>query len=152
MRVCSLAGIIYQGLGSYSDLGAGGTDQGLAQIIRRGIANTLLSHSFRTDKNVWQLLAYLKTLNVGAAAASSIGNADSGKTIFANHCSSCHQVNGNAGEIGPDLSNIRATRFLPLLAQKIRHASSYIMSAYSGGFITNGYEPVTLVTERKFEE
>jgi len=34
----------------------------------------------------------------------------------------------------------------PLLAHKIRHASAYILSVYAGGYVIDGYQPVTLVT------
>ena len=125
---------------------AGETDQQLAQIIRRGVPNTLLTHSFGTDKSVWAILAYLKTLNVGSNNPLASGDAAKGKNIFVARCNGCHEVNGSGGNLGPELSQVGSARSLPFLAEKIRHASSYIMDAYSGGNVTDGYQPVTLVT------
>jgi putative heme-binding domain-containing protein len=124
---------------------AGETVQELAQTIRRGVPNTLLRHSFGPDSNVWSMLAYLKTLNVATSNAGPSGDSNNGRAIFAARCANCHDAN-SGGVLGPDLSQIGSSRSKPFLAQKIRHASSYIMDEYSGGVVTEGYQPVTLIT------
>jgi putative heme-binding domain-containing protein len=123
----------------------GGTDQQLFQYVRRGLPNTLLPHSFGPDDEVWNILAYLHPLE-DREADRQTGDIELGKKIFDQYCSTCHQVNGHGGRLGPDLSRVASTRLRPLLEQKIRHASSYIMSVYQGGAITEGYQPVVLVT------
>ena len=147
-RCASCHGEDAKGTDSGSDLtgvwAAGGSDQQLASAIRRGVSNTLLPHSFGPDQSVWQILAYLKTLDA-ARAALPAGDAGKGKALFAARCHVCHQVNGSGGDLGPDLSEIGSARSRPLLAQKIRHPSSYIYAAYSGGNVTDGYQAVTLV-------
>src|SRR5262249_15786167 len=62
------------------------------------------------------------------------------------NCIQCHQVNGRGGRLGPDLSRLGASRSRAVLAHKIRHASSYIMNAYTLNYVIDGYQPVTLVT------
>jgi cytochrome c oxidase cbb3-type subunit 3 len=149
-RCASCHGADAKGTDRASDLAgvwsAGETDQELAQIVRRGVANTLLPHSFGPDKNVWQILAYLKTLNTRPSSATPLGDPGEGKSVFAVRCAGCHEVNGSGGNLGPDLTHVGSARSRPFLAQKIRHPSSYIMAVYSGGNVTDGYQPITLVT------
>ena len=148
-RCASCHGADAKGTDRGSDLtgvwAAGETAQELAQAIRRGVPNTLLRHSFGPDRNVWSILAYLRTLNVDTSNAGPSGDSNNGRAIFAARCANCHDAN-SGGVLGPDLSQIGSSRSKPFLAQKIRHASSYIMDAYSGGNVTDGYQPVTLTT------
>ncbi|PYS31578.1 MAG: hypothetical protein DMG11_00890 [Acidobacteria bacterium] len=136
MRCASCHGMDAKGTPAGSDLSAlwtaGGKDQTLFPSIRRGFPNTLKPHSFGPDKDIWAILAYLRTL-------------DSGTSTIENR-SVCHQVNGSGGRLGPDLSQPVSRRSRPVLAHKIRHASSYIMSVNAGGFVIESYQPVTLVT------
>jgi putative heme-binding domain-containing protein len=125
---------------------AGGTDQQLLQSIRRGLPNTLKPHSFGPETEARAILEYLRTLDAGRSGANPLGDVPNGERIFGANCSACHQVNGRGGRLGPDLSRVGASRSRPVLAHKIRHASSYIMSVYAGGYVMDGYQPVTLVT------
>jgi len=125
---------------------AGGADQQIYQSFRRGLANTLKPHSFGPEKDMGDILAYLRTLDRGDSAARPAGNAENGERVFRANCSSCHQINDGGGRLGPDLSKVGAARSRPALAHKIRHASSYIFSIYAGGYVLEGYQPVTIVT------
>ena len=128
----------------------GGADQPLFRTIRRGIPNTLKPHSFGPDKEVWAILAYLSTLDVGPeqtlTASDAEGNTAIGERLFGTNCEVCHSVNGRGGQLGPDLSLVGSRRSPAALAHKIRHASSYIASIYEGGYVVESYQPVTLVT------
>lgn len=123
-----------------------GDDQSLFQMIRRGIPNTLKPHSFGPDREVWATLAYLSTLDAGPEQTLPSNDAAAGERLFWNECGVCHSVNGRGGQVGPDLSRVGSRRSPAALAHKIRHASSYIASIYEGGYVTEGYQPVTLVT------
>ena len=123
----------------------GPSDVQVFQTARRGVPNTLLSHSFGPDEDLWSILAYLRTVSSMTPAAAS-GRADNGERIFSANCRGCHQVAGHGGHLGPDLSRVGSNRSRALLAHKIRHASSYFMSVYQGGVVLDGFQPVTLVT------
>ncbi len=148
-RCASCHGADAKGTAAGSDLtglwAAGATDQQLFVNIRRGLPNTLKPHSFGPDSEVSAILAYLRTLNT-APSPKPAGDAQNGERIFSANCSTCHQVNGRGGRLGPDLSRVGSSRLRPALAHKIRHASSYIMSVYAGGYVMDGYQPVTLIT------
>src|SRR5262249_44935849 len=81
------------GGGDLSDFwSTGGTNQTIFQPFRRGFPNTLKPHSFGPDDEVWNVMAYLKTLDTGRAATA--GNITNGERLFNANCIQCHQVNG----------------------------------------------------------
>ncbi len=118
---------------------AGGTDDRMFDIVRRGVPGTEMTAAdpLRVpDKDIWQVLAYLRTLSAVPPAAPA-GDAANGERIFRASCSGCHMVNGRGGQLGPDLSRIGSGRPRAGLLSKLRGSTDVIRP---------GYEPVTLVT------
>ena len=118
---------------------AGGTDGRMFDIVRSGVPGTEMIAADPTrvfDKDIWQVLAYVRTL-AAVPSAPPTGDAANGERIFRANCSTCHRVNGRGGQLGPDLSRIGSARPRTGLAAKVRGTSA---------FIRPGYEPVTLVT------
>jgi putative heme-binding domain-containing protein len=87
------------------------------------------------DHEVWQILAYLRTLAAPAPTDAPRGNAENGEKIFRASCASCHRVNGAGGRLGPDLSRIGSARSREALVGRIRRGAEDFRQ---------GYEPVTL--------
>jgi putative heme-binding domain-containing protein len=118
---------------------SGRTDGGLFLTLRNGVPNTEMpSVGPRTsDHEVWQILAYLRTLAAPAATDPPRGNAENGERIFRANCASCHRVNGRGGRLGPDLSRVGAARSREVMVRRIRGAVEE-----NGA----GYAPVTLTT------
>jgi putative heme-binding domain-containing protein len=118
---------------------AGGTDDRMFDIVRRGVPGTEMTGADPqrvVDRDIWQTLAYVRTLSAVPTSAP-IGDAVNGERIFRTNCTSCHRVNGRGGQLGPDLSRIGSARPRGGLLSKIRGSSD---------FIRPGYEAVTLVT------
>jgi len=118
---------------------AGGTDDRMFDIVRRGVPGTEMTAADPQrvlDRDIWQVLAYVRTLS-GVPAVASTGDARNGEQVFRTNCSSCHRVNGRGGQLGPDLSRIGSGRPRAGLLRKLRGSSD---------FIRPGYEPVTIVT------
>ena len=118
---------------------AGGTDDRMFDIVRSGVPGTEMIGADPQrvlDKDIWQMLAYIRTLSAVPPAAPT-GDAANGERVFRANCSSCHRVNGRGGQLGPDLSRIGSARPRAGLSSKIRGSSDVIRP---------GYEPVTLVT------
>src|SRR6266540_655443 len=118
---------------------AGNTDDRLFDIVRRGVPGTEMTPADPQrvpDRDIWQVLAYLRTMSA-VPAAPPTGDAANGERLFRANCSSCHMVNGRGGHLGPDLSRIGPGRPRAGLQSKLRGASDVIRP---------GYEPVTLVT------
>jgi len=119
---------------------AGGTDDRMFDVVRRGVPGTEMPPADPQrvlDKEIWQVLAYVRTLAAVPPAAAT-GDAANGERVFRANCASCHIVNGRGGQLGPDLSRIGAGRPRAGLHAKLRGSSD---------FIRPGYEPVTLVTK-----
>jgi putative heme-binding domain-containing protein len=116
-------------------------DPAMFRIIRFGVPGTEMPAGGPTtmpDKEVWKIIAYLRTL-AGSREAPHAGNPANGETIFwqGAGCGRCHWVQGRGGRLGPDLSRIGAARSQAFLAAKIRNPNERL---------TRGYEPVTVVT------
>jgi putative heme-binding domain-containing protein len=90
----------------------GSADADLFRAIRSGIRGTqMVPFGGLSDTQVWQLVAYLRSLDpaarAGVAPASGAGDASAGEALFFGRagCASCHEVNARGGIVGPDLSN-----------------------------------------------
>jgi putative heme-binding domain-containing protein len=120
---------------------SGRTDQGLFDTVRSGVSNTEMP-AFRaprtSDREIWQMLAYLRTLATPAPTEPPPGDAENGAVVFATHCSSCHRVNADGGRLGPDLSRIGAARAREVLVARIRHGIEIPRP---------GFQPVTITPE-----
>ena len=119
----------------------GRTDAGLFQTLRTGVPNTEMPalDAVRTrDVELWQILAYLRTLAAPAASDPPRGNAQNGERVFRANCASCHQVNGKGGRLGPDLSRIGGARARDAIVNRIIGAAEGSRA---------GYEPVTLTPQ-----
>ena len=118
---------------------SGYTDERLFGLVRRGVPGTEMTPADPlrvSDREIWQMLAYLDTLRAAPATPAS-GDAQNGERIFRSTCSSCHMVNGRGGQLGPDLSRVGSGRSRPVLLNKVRGTSDTVRP---------GYEAVTVVT------
>ncbi len=89
-------------------------DQELFSFIKNGVKGTAMPAFSLPDEQIWQLAAFVRSLNAPAINLPVQGDVSSGKAIFfgKGECSSCHMVRGQGGYLGPDLSDIGATRRL----------------------------------------
>lgn len=80
--------------------------------IRYGIPGTAMAPvSSLNDKRAWQVVAYLKTLTVAPGSMKVNGDPAKGKELYeSNGCATCHEIDGQGGAVGPDLSDIGAMR------------------------------------------
>ena len=117
---------------------SGRTEESLYPLVRAGVPGTEMPPAgvFLQEPDTWKVLMYLRTLGVPPAPAPH-GNAENGERIFRARCSSCHQVNGRGGVLGPDLSRIGIARTPAALTRQVRGAVEDFRT---------GYEPVTVTT------
>lgn len=91
----------------------GGSDGALHQTISRGVPGTEMPGIYFDGVEVWQLVAYVKSLSTSREANAPTGDAVAGRKIYSvRGCSGCHRVSGEGGRSGPDLSNIGGSRSL----------------------------------------
>lgn len=85
------------------------TDNGLFSVISRGVEGTPMPafRRARGDQEVWQVIAYLRSLT-GGPRVEVPGDPAAGERIFRGkgECTRCHMVDGEGGIFGPDLSRV----------------------------------------------
>ncbi len=86
-------------------------DDGLFNTIKKGVPGADMPPSNLADGELWQLVAFVRSINAPAVEQNVPGNTDAGSSIFWGKagCHNCHQIRGRGGLSGPDLSNIGAT-------------------------------------------
>lgn len=117
--------------------GAGATDERVFQLIRQGVAGSIMPASTAPDSEIRALVAYLKALGTADGRDPTRGSAAPGEVTFWRSCGGCHRVGPRGGRLGPDLTRIGMTLSADALRTAIRRASAAIVP---------GYQSVTLVT------
>lgn len=89
-------------------------DPELFGFIKNGVKGTAMPAFSLPDEQIWQLAAFVRSLNSPAANVPVQGDVSGGEAVFfgKGNCSSCHMIRGRGGYLGPDLSNIGNTRRL----------------------------------------
>jgi len=96
------------------------SNQQLFAVIQDGIEGTEMPEGWQmTDREIWQVAGYVRSLGRTAAAISK-GDAKRGEAIYAAQgCAGCHIVQGQGGSLGPELTEIGARRSPEYLRQAL---------------------------------
>jgi putative heme-binding domain-containing protein len=114
----------------------GASDESAFSIIRNGVPGSSMPPSAAPDNELWAIVAHLRNISVMPPLATT-GDAERGRTVFAAECAGCHQVRGEGGALGPDLTTVGATRSRAALTTALRDPSAAIEL---------GFRAVTAVT------
>ena len=88
----------------------GNSDRAIFMNILTGIPNTGMPSVRLSDQEMWQIVAFVRSLRAPAEMAET-GDPDAGRALYARHdCGRCHFVSGAGGRLGPELSTIGWTR------------------------------------------
>ena len=107
----------------------GASDESAFAVIRSGVAGSSMPPSVAPDNELWAIVAYLRSISVMPPLDTS-GDARRGRELFASECSSCHQVRGSGGALGPDLTNIAAIRSRAALTEAVRDPSAAVVLGF----------------------
>ena len=108
----------------------GETDAALLKNISDGISGTEMPGLFYSPDRVWQVVAYIRSLN-SASGAKPSGDSGRGRTVFREKkCTQCHRVAGEGGRLGPDLTLIGGTRSLNHLRQALLDPNADVRQRY----------------------
>jgi len=109
----------------------GSTDADLFRNITDGIPGTAMPDVFFSADQVWQIVAYVRSLSAQADATRPPGDASRGAALFRSQgCTGCHLVNGEGRAMGPDLSVIGSQRPAAYLRESIVDPSAKVLREY----------------------
>ena len=111
-----------------ADLRYGGTNQELANVIAEGIPGTEMPAFFFNGRQLGQLVAFVQSLRQSSQQVQVKGNSEAGAALFRGKggCLRCHQVNGEGGRQGPDLSQVGARRSPDHLKTSLLDPNQYV--------------------------
>lgn len=126
------------------------------QVISNGIPGTAMPANGTngqgvgmTDEEIWQLIAYIRSVEV-KSAAQPLGSATRGKELFYGdaNCSLCHMVEGRGGRIGPDLTAVGGSRTRAAIVDSVRNPSQRLAWGLTEATkeFPQEYESITAVT------
>jgi metallo-beta-lactamase class B len=127
------------------------TDAALVKILENGIPNTNMPRIRRfTDTEMRQLVAYIRSLG-RVAEVKLPGDPKKGADVYRGlGCAGCHIINGQGGNLGPDLSDIGFLRGGAYLKQSVVDPSAAlpkgVMQIPSRGYAE--YLPLRVVTKK----
>jgi cytochrome c oxidase cbb3-type subunit 3 len=109
----------------------GGSDADLYRNISNGIPGTAMPDAFFDGSQIWQIVAYVRSLSQNAPDTTPKGNAVNGKVLAGQKgCTACHLIRGEGGVKGPDLSVIGSQRSVAYLRESILDPDASVAEDY----------------------
>src|SRR6185312_6787026 len=105
------------------------TDEELYKVISTGVAGTEMPGFSLSGRQMWQLIAYIRSLGASKAAVLAEGDRAKGEELFfgKGNCGNCHRVRGRGGSVGPDLSRIGPQRSLGQLEASLLRPNEEVL-------------------------
>lgn len=115
-----------------------GQDSMLFRSIQKGVAGTDMPPFPLPDRQVWELVAFIRNLTAPAIETPVPGNPANGETLFYGKggCNRCHMIRNQGGYLGPDFTDIAQTRPYRLLKEGLLAPSARIKEGYQGVTVT----------------
>jgi putative heme-binding domain-containing protein len=109
----------------------GSSDADLFRNIAGGIPGTAMPGVFFEGTQVWQIVAFVRSLSGTGAAPAMTGDAARGRQQFGKQgCTGCHLVRGEGAVRGPDLSVIGSQRSAEYLRESILDPNRKVSPAF----------------------
>jgi putative heme-binding domain-containing protein len=108
----------------------GGTDADLFRNITDGITGTAMPGVFFSADQVWQVVAYVRSLSHGGSDRPAARSANGEKLFREKGCMGCHLARGEGGFKGPDLSAIGSQRSVEHLRQAILDPNASVLREF----------------------
>jgi putative heme-binding domain-containing protein len=104
-------------------------DRDLERFIRAGSPAGMPPFAALDSAEMAGVIAYLRNMNAFDGAAVKTGDAARGETVFngKGNCASCHRIGATGSRVGPNLSDVGATRSAGALQRSLVDPSSQMM-------------------------
>ena len=79
-------------------------------IIRNGVPGSSMPPNAAPDNEIWAIVAHLRSISVMPPLESDGRREAEAARCSRDDCATCHQVRGEGGALGPDLTSIGAAR------------------------------------------
>lgn len=114
------------------DFRHGSSDAALLRNIMRGIPGTEMPGIYMQDHQVWQVVAFVRSLSARPALPQTRGDPAAGEKLFRGKggCAICHMINGSGGRQGPDLSDVGGRRSLDHLRTSLTDPNREVRRAW----------------------
>src|SRR5437867_3105558 len=112
----------------------GGRDSQLFETIRKGVPGTQMPLNDFPDAEIWQLVAFIRSLGGGGDQPAVPGNPERGEALFFGkaRCATCHMIRGKGSPFGPELSNIGTVRSAAAIRHSILEPDAEIADGFAG--------------------
>ena len=112
-------------------------DDQLFKSIQQGVPGADMPPFPFPDDQVWNLVAFVRSLSAPAVESRVEGDVAAGEALFFGEggCVECHQIRGRGGLLGPDLSVIGSSRRIDQIREALLDPNARI---------TTGFEAATL--------
>lgn len=105
------------------------SDEGLFQIITKGVPGTAMPGFSLNGREIWQIVAHIRSLSGSKGTAP--GNASAGRALFdSKGCLGCHTMRGAGADRGVDLTFAASRLSTGELRQSILDPSSEVAPEY----------------------
>ena len=107
------------------------SDADLLRNIQKGIPGSEMPRSRLPVRDLWKVVAFVRSLGRGGASEQASGDAAAGRTVYGRMaCAGCHAIHRQGRGLGPDLSDVGLRRSLTFLRDALINPSLYIPTAY----------------------
>ena len=112
-------------------------DNQLFNSIQQGVPGADMPPFPFPDEQVWNLVAFVRSLSAPAVESRVEGDVAAGEALFfgAGRCAECHRIRGRGGLLGPDLSGVGSSRRIDQIREALLDPNARI---------TPGFEAATL--------
>lgn len=108
------------------------TDRQLFASIKNGVAGTDMPPTPVGENEIWQLVAFVRSLSAPAYEVPVPGDEKAGARVYSGkgECASCHMLGGRGGQLGPDLTNIGMSRSYNQIREAVLKPSDRWVEGY----------------------